>query len=171
MFTTFSEEMADWWVEKDREVKLAFTADGIDYWNIFVEDDDKERTNPEYVKLVIEETKQYPKVVAQRFSPTLHTVTMNNMVASTPNSKGEMSIPVCRSVTLLRSIFTRPDKDQKPKYKDLKRHKQILNTLKRMQTSGVHKISYYVTDAIVEAFEIDNVIRALEREWKNYIWK
>lgn len=171
LITTFLEKMASWWRDRGWKVELAFSADGIDYWNISVENDDKELTNPEYIDLVIEETRQYPEVVSKRFSPTLHTVTVGNMVASTPDGEGEMSIPLCRSIKLLRSIFTRPDKGQNPKYKDLKRYKQILNTLKRVQGSGVHKVSYYVTDAIVESFKIDGVIRALEGQWKNYITK
>ena len=167
--TTFSKERADWWKAQGRKVEPAFSADGVDYWNIFVEKDDKELTNPEDVILAREEERQYPQILGKRFSPTLHTVMVGNTIAATPGEGGSYSMPLCRSLKLLRSIFTKPDKGQSPQYKELKRHKQILNALKRMKESGVHGVSYYLDDTTAESFDLNTVIPALEVAWKNYI--
>ena len=167
--TTFSKERADWWEAQGRKVEPAFSADGVDYWNIFVERDDKELTNPEDVILSREEERQYPQILGKRFAPVLHTVVVGNAIAATPGEDGRYSMPVSRSLKLLRSIFTKPTEGQEPQYKELKRHKQILNALKRMQESGVHWVSYYLDDATAESFDLSIVIPGLELAWKNYI--
>ncbi len=159
---TYSKATADWWKEHGYNTNVAFTTDEIDYWSIDVEDGDKELSNPEYIQIVMEEMQKYPEILRIRFAPVLYTVMVSQQIAMMPNKEGRMTLPLSRNLKLLRSVFTKPEKKQTPKYKELKRGTQIVDAMKRMATNGVHLISYFVDDTIIETFDIENIVNILD---------
>jgi len=159
MIVTFKQETVDFWKEHDFEADLRFERDGYKYWSIDVPQDHKMLTSPDYLELILAEQKDYPDMIRKRFKAPMHIVIVNKRVAMTPTQhEGQpMAMPIARDLRLLRSIFTKPEHDQKPKYMKLKRPNQIVNAMREVRQFGVQLVADYVTDDIVETFKLETV--------------
>jgi hypothetical protein len=164
MIVTYRAETVEFWENQGFVPELQFEADGYQYWKIDVPEDHAMLTSPEYLGLIIQEQKAYPEMIRARFKAPMFTVIVNRRVAMTPTDlEGEpMAMPIARDLPLLRSIFTKPEKKQIPKYMKLKRPNQIVNAAFEVRRFGVQHIAYYVSDSIVETFKIDTVIPILK---------
>jgi len=163
MIITFKQETVDFWKEQGIEAELQFEADGFQYWKIDVPEDHALLASPEYLGLVLAEQKDYREMIRTRFKPPMFTVIVNRRVAMTPmrQENQPMAMPIARDLRLLRSIFTKPEHKQFPKYMKLKRLNQIVNAMREVRQFGVQHIAYYVSDGIVETFKLDTVASAI----------
>jgi hypothetical protein len=163
MIVTFKQETADFWKEEGFEPELQFEADGYKYWAIEVPPDNKMLTSPEYLALILEEQRDYPEMIRTRFKPPVFVVMMGKRIAMTPadmkdeSGQSPMVMPISRDLPLLRSIFTKPERKQTPKYLKLKRPNQIVNAMREVRQFGVASVACYMTDNIVETFLIDTI--------------
>lgn len=159
MIVTFRQETVDFWEEQGFSAELQYEDAGYKCWAIDVPQDNKMLTSPEYLELIIQEQKNYPEMIRARFKPPMFIVILNKRVAMTPlKLEGDpMGMPIAKDLRLLRSIFTKPDKNQQPKYLKLKRPNQIVNAMREVRQFGVQHIAYFMTDDKVETFKIDTV--------------
>jgi len=159
MIVTFRRETVDFWNELGFPAQLQYEDAGYKCWAIDVPQDNKMLTSPEYLELIIQEQKNYPEMIRARFKPPMFIVILNKRVAMTPlKLEGDpMGMPIAKDLRLLRSIFTKPDKNQQPKYLKLKRPNQIVNAMREVRQFGVQYVAYFMTDDKVETFKIDTV--------------
>lgn len=159
MILTFQQETVDFWGEQGFPAELQYEDAGYKFWAIDVPQDNKMLTSPEYLGLIVREQKNYPEMVRARFKPPMYVVTVNSRVAMTPlGIEGEpMGMPIAKDLRLLRGIFTKPDKNQQPKYYKLKRPNQIVNAMREVRQFGVQYVAYFITGDKVETFKIDTI--------------
>ncbi len=159
MIVTFQQATVDFWKEQGFEAEFQFEDAGYKYWQVDVPQDHKMLTSPAYLDLVFKEQRDYPDMIRTRFKAPMYVVMVGKRVAMTPaKQEGEaMTMPIARDLRLLRSIFTKPDKKQVPKYLKLKRPNQIVNAMHEVRQFGVQVVAYYMTDKHVETFRIDTV--------------
>lgn len=159
MIVTFMQATVDFWKEQGFEAELQYEDGGYKCWAVDVPQEHKMLTSPEYLELILQEQKEYPEMVRARFKAPLYVVLMDRRVAMTPlKLEGSpMGMPISKDLRLLRSIFTKPDKKQQPKYLKLKRPNQIVNAMREVRQFGVQYIAYFMTDDKVETFKIDTV--------------
>lgn len=159
MIVTFQQETLDFWKEQGFEGEFQYDAEGYKFWAIDVPAEHKMLTSPEYLELIIKEQKAYPEMIRTRFKPPMYIVIMGKRVAMTPTQQeGQpMAMPIAKDLPLLRSIFLKPERDQKPKFMKLKRPNQIVNAMREVRQFGVQLVAYYMTEDKVETFKIDTI--------------
>lgn len=157
---TFSTSIVEWWQKRGIMAALRYQIDGLDYWEIDVPPEHEDLKSEEYKKLIEAEKAAYMAVLYRRFRPPMFAVESRHRIAVTVNKAGENCLPLARDKKTLREVFLRPDKNQVPKFKHLKRPNQIRNVLKQMDADGIKQILWFFGDhgENAEAFNIRTVL-------------
>lgn len=167
-YLTHSKDIVDWWSKQGVEAKYQYNADGIDYWQVPIEAQDRRLMNPELLAIMRQSIREFPKMMRIRFAPPLWVPELKRVVALCKNKEGHLSVPVSRHLYALQRSFLVNQKGDKPKFRALKRWNQVLNVLRDAQKDDIKYILYFIdlNATQAESHLLDTVLRVLTEEVK-----